>query len=61
LQLNQPAKKYKLVVHSDCRGNVANMRAAGLCFLEQSPATYMSTAAKVSLMSLPVHNNKEES
>ena len=34
----QPAcKKQRLVVYSDCRGNVANLRASGLCFLEQSP------------------------
>ena len=29
--------KYRLVVHSDCYKNVANLRASGLCFLEQSP------------------------
>ena len=30
-------RKYRLVVHSDCHRNVANLRASGLCFLEQSP------------------------
>ena len=29
-------QKYRLVVHSDCYWNVANLRASGLCFLEQS-------------------------
>jgi len=34
----QPScKKYRFIVHSDCRENVANLRIFGLCFLEQSP------------------------
>ena len=40
-------QKYRLVVHSDCHMNVANLRASWLCFLEQSKATYMSTTAKI--------------
>ena len=30
-------RKNRLVVHSDCHKNVANLRASGLCLLEQSP------------------------
>ena len=35
LQFSQP-EKYRLVVHSNCHWNVANLRASGLPFLEQS-------------------------
>jgi len=35
--IQSTCKKYRLVVHSDCHGNVANLRAYGLFFLGQSP------------------------
>ena len=53
---NQPTcKKYRLVVHSDCHRNVANLRASWLCFLEQSPSPLICPLQQKFLIVKSVH------
>ena len=51
-------KKYRLVVHSDCHKNVANLRASGLCFLEQSPEPLICPLQQKFLVVKSVHQKR---
>jgi len=52
-------KKYKLVVHSDCHRNAANLRASRLCFLEQSPGPLICSLQQNFLDVKPTHQEQK--